>query len=76
MFQTKYPELTDEQLVERLTRAYARREAVRPNEDAIRALVLEEITPLEFDLVIRGIPAYTVPQPTASQIEAARIWGK
>ena len=69
----EFTELSDEQVVASLRDAYARREAARPNGDAIRRLVIETITPLELELVARGIPAYSIPPVTPAEIGAVAL---
>jgi hypothetical protein len=61
----------DERIVTELYRAYALREAVRPSEVLLRQLVLERITPLELELVARGINAQRVPRPGPLEIAYA-----
>jgi len=61
----------DERIVTELFRACALREAVRPNGDLLRQLVLERITPLELELVARGISARSIPVPDQASIDYA-----
>ena len=70
---------SNDRLVRTLRSAYALREAARGRTygaDIIRSLVIKYITPMELELVARGIPAYSIPPVTDAEVRAVVLLGK